>query len=305
MKRALAPLFLLLITAAGCEKWKFPANQLPDSDIELTDGFCLVSDDQVVLNHHDIDYYDFSAHMVYLKSSTSFSDVFGEYGVTAAYAGGEKIYGLSLHPGYMSSMPEGPFIWTDPTFYPDFVIAISHMWTYGWRAADLPDERDDPRIVDALEKYRQFRYGLQAEITSIVYNSPEDVEVQLELTNNDAENYYYMDPGKMGMGLYHYFTNGLTLWDSLEYRFYTHETEPIQPDPWDSWDMDWMSLLEAGSSVTLTITYDHFETVPEGSYSAFFRFPGVLYHVERADLEQQDGRIWLGELLLNSQVEVE
>jgi len=303
MIRALASFILLLFLAAGCEK--NPADLLPDSDIELTDGLCLVSGDQVVLNHHDIDYYDFSARMIYLKNSTSFSEVFGEYGVSALYSGGEKIYDLSLKPGYSSTMPEGPFIWTDPTFYPDFVIAISHMWTYGQRALDLPDERDDPRIVKALEKYGQFRHGLQCEIISIGYNTPENVEVRLKLTNHDAVNYYYLDPVKMGMGLFHYFTNGLSLVDLDDYKVYANGADHIQPDPWDSWDLAWMSLLEGGSSVNLTITYDHFENVPPGSYHAFFSFPGVPYHVERADLEQQDGRLWMGELLLDSQVEVE
>jgi len=303
MIKAIASFFLLLFLAAGCQK--NPADVLPDSDIELTDGLCLVAGDQVVLNHHDIDYYDFSAHMVYLKPSTSFSDVFGEYGVTAVYAGGGKIYDISLHPGYSSSMPQEPFIWTEPTFYPDYIIAISHMWTYGQRAAHLTNERYDSRIAEALEKYGQFRHGLQAEISSIVYNSPEDVEVQLELTNSDTGNYYYLDPGKMGMGLFHYFTNGLSLVDLDEYAAYANNAGHIQPDPWDSFDMEWMSLLEGGSSVTLTITYDSFDTVPPGSYSAFLTFPGMGHQVGRDDLEQQDGRIWLGELLLDSEVVVQ
>jgi hypothetical protein len=303
MIKAIASFFLLLILAAGCQK--NPADVLPDSDIELTDGLCLVAGDQVVLNHSDIDYYDFSARIIYLKQPASFSDVFGEYGVTAAYAGGEKIYDLSLHPGYSSSMSLGPFIWTDPTFYPDYTIAISHMWTYGERAAHLTDERDDPRIVEALEKYGQFRHGLQGEITSIQYNAPEDVEVQLKLTNRDAGNYYYLDPDRMGSGLFHYFTNGLSLVDLEEYAVYTNGTAHVQPDPWDSFDMDWMSLLEGGSSVTLTITYDHFDTVPPGNYSAFLTFPGLGHQVARGDLEQEDGRIWLGELLLAGEVVVE
>lgn len=302
MIRALASFILLLLLAAGCEK--DPADLLPDSDIELTDGLCLVSGDQVVLSHLDIDYYDFNAHLIYLKTKT-FPDVFGVYGVTALYAGGEKIYDLSLHPGYSSSMPEGPFIWTDPTFYADNIIAIDRMWTFQQMTSDLTDEREDHRIKEALEEYGQFRNGLRCEITSIQYNSAEDVTVQLELTNSDPGNYYYLDPGRMGMGLFHYFTNGLYLVDQEGTTIYSNNAEHIQPDPWDSYDMDWMSLLEGGDSVTLTVTYDSFDTVPPGSYVAFFTFPGLHHQVEKEDLEQQDGRIWLGKLELMGQVEVE
>lgn len=298
----LVPLFFLL---AGCEKEKFPADQLPDSNIELTDGFCLVSGDQVVLNHEDIGYYDYRAHLLYLKFPMKFSEVFEVYGISAVYAGGEEIYNLSLHPGYSSSRPQGPFIWTDPTFYPDFIIAIDKMWTYEQLLEGTADEREDSRIVEALEKYGQFRNGLHCEITSVTYTSPEDVEAQLELTNPDTENYYYLDPGKMEMGLFHYFTNGLTVWDKVSSQYVSSEIEHIQPDPWDSFDMEWMSLLEGGSSVSLTIAYDQFGELQPGTYSAFFTFPGMHYQVELENLDQQDGRIWMGDLEMSGQVVVE
>jgi hypothetical protein len=305
MKRAIAPLFLLLFLAAGCEK-KDPADILPDSKIELTDGFCLVAGDQVVLNHHDIEYYDFSAHIIYLKPPLTFTDVFELYGVSAVYAGAEEIYSLSLHPGYSSTMPVDPIIWTSPTFYPDYVIAIDKMWTYQQMVEGLADKREDPRIREALEKYGQFRNGLQCEITSISYNSPDDVEVSLELTNADAENYYYLDPGKMGMGLFHYFTNGLTIWDPVSSLYVSPEIEPIAPDPWNSYDMEWMSLLEGGSSVSLTITYDQFEELQPGTYDAFFSFPGMHHQVAgRDDLDQPGGRIWIGDIEMSGGVVVE
>jgi len=298
-------MILLLVIIAGCDDDRDPAGQLPDSNIELTDGFCMVSGDQVVLNHHDIAYYDFSAHLLYLKSPKTFSDVLSVYGVSAVYAGWEKMYDLNLHPGYSSTMPQGPFIWTEPTFYPDYIIAIDQMWTYEQILDGSADSREDPRIVEALEKYGQFRNGLQCVIDTILYTSPEEVEVRLELTNPDEENYYYLDPGKMGMGLFHYFTNGLYVWDSVSYQYLTQEVEVIPPDPWDSYDMEWMSLLEGGSSVTLTISYDLFDTVQPGTYAAFFTFPGMHFQVEREDLEQANGRIWLGDIDMHSTMMVE
>jgi hypothetical protein len=291
MRRAIAPFILLFLMIAGCEKEPFP-----DSDIKLTDGFCLVAGDQVVLNHEDIACYDFSAHLIYLEPPLTFPEVFGEYGVTAVYAGGEEIYKLSFHPGYSSTMPHDIFIWTDPTFYPDFVIALDKMWTSQQLAEGAADEREDPRIAEALEKYGQLRQGLVCEISSIRYSSPGTVEVGLELSNPDEESYYYLDPGKMGMGLFHYFTNGLTIWDPSSSRYMDADMDPVQPDPWNSFDMEWMSLLEGGASVSLAISYEQFETLQPGSYDAFFTFPGMHHQVDRDDLDQQDGRIWLGDI---------
>ena len=136
------------------------------------------------------------------------------------------------------------------------------------------------------------------------YSAPGEMELQLELTNRDEVNYYYLDPEKMGMGLFHYFTNGLVLWDADERHSYTHETDDNQPDPWDTWSLQWMSLLEGGNSVRITMDYSHFETLSPGTYQVTFQFPGLGSQVERDDLAQRHGRIWLGQLRLQSAIEV-
>ena len=61
-------LTLALLLLSGCEKETDLADRLPRSSIELTDGYCLVAGDQVVLNHHDISFYDYGAHLLYLKN---------------------------------------------------------------------------------------------------------------------------------------------------------------------------------------------------------------------------------------------
>lgn len=299
----LVPLVLMLILVSACETEKDLADRLLRSSIELSDGYCLVAGDQVVLNHYDISYYDYGAHLIYLKSHMSSELMLEEAGSLTVYAGGEEIYTVSTQPGYSSYMAQGPIIWTYPTFYGDNIIAISLMTSYEAIIDGAADSREDPRIVEALEKYGQYREGLHCEIVSFHYSAPDEVVLRLKLTNMDAVNYYYLDPEKMGMGLFHYFTNGLKLWDG--HQSYINQTEHIQPYPWDSWDLDWMSLLEGGSSVTITLEYKNFESVPPGTYWAMFRFPGLGYQVERDQLAQRHGQIWLGELQLNKEVVVE
>ncbi len=63
MRVSLTFLVLLLFLFAGCEKEIDLADRLPESSIELTDGYCLVAGDQVVVNHYDISYYDYGAHV--------------------------------------------------------------------------------------------------------------------------------------------------------------------------------------------------------------------------------------------------
>ena len=304
MRRAIAPLILLLFLAAGCETEKDLADLLPESSKELTDGYCLVAGEQVVVNHKDIEYYDYGTHLIYLKSHMSSEIILEEAGALTVYAGGEEIYTAGTQPGYSSYAPSGPIIWTHPTFYEDNILAFDLIGTYDVMTGSVSDSREDPRIVEALDKYGQYREGLFCEIISLHYSAPDEAVLRLELTNRDAVNYYYLDPEKMGMGLYHYFTNGLNLWGEGEHKSYTHQTEHIQPSPWDSWNLEWMSLLEGGSSVTITIEYRNFELVPHGSYSASFMFPGLQYQVDRDQLAQRHGQIWLGKLRLNREVVV-
>ena len=48
MRRAIAPLILLLFLVAGCEIEKDPVYEPLDPSLHLTDGFCLLANNRVV-----------------------------------------------------------------------------------------------------------------------------------------------------------------------------------------------------------------------------------------------------------------
>jgi hypothetical protein len=301
MRRAIAPLILLLFLVAGCEIEKDPVYEPLDPSLHLTDGFCLLANNRVVFNHYDIDYYDWSAHLIYLKSPDAFEEKYYKMGPAAVYADSSKIYDLSFVSHAASYIPQGPVIWFPHIFYPDYTVHIGMAWIHPSLNEDGNDPREDPRIVEALKKYDQFRHGLQCEILSFWYNEGDGVILELELRNEDAVNYYYWDPDKIGMERYHYVTNGL---------FLQHESGPsythhIQHLSWEGADPDRMSLLESDSSVILTITYETFDEVPPGNYRAYFKFPGPSKVEKREDLDLEDGRIWLGDLDLYAEVVIQ
>lgn len=301
MRRAIAPFILLLIVLAGCEIEKDPVEEPLDPSLLLTDGFCLVKENRVVLNRYDIDYYDYGAHLIYLKDPAAFEEKFKEMGPATVYADSSRIYDLSFVSMASSYIPQGPVIWYPFWMHPDFVVPIDQAWLTMFLGADEDDPREDPRIVEALKKYGQFRHGLRGEITSFRYNSPENVLLEVELRNEDSLNYYYWDPEKLGMKCYHYVTLGLRLVND-EGQSYSHQLQPLS---WASADPDRSSLLESNSSVTLTYTYELFDTIPPGNYTAYFEFPGPHSVESRDELDLEDGRIWLGELQLYKEVVVE
>jgi len=298
MRRAIAPLILLLFVLAGCEIEKDPVEEPLDPSLHLTDGFCLLSNSRVVLNHYDIEYYDYGAHLIYLKSPEAFEEKFKKTGAASVYADSARIYDLSLVSYAASYIPQGPVIWYPYIFYSDYTVHIDQAWLSELLGADEDDPREDPRIVEALKKYGQFRHGLQCEILSFWYNEVDGVILELELRNEDPVNYYYWDPEKLGMEHYHYVTLGLRLIDDAG-QSYTHQ---LQPSSWAGADPDRMSLLESDSSHILTITYEAFDEVPPGNYTAYFEFPGPHSVESREDLDQENGRIWLGDLDLYVEV---
>ncbi len=301
MRRAIAPLILLLFLVAGCEIEKDPVDEPLDPSLHLTDGFCLLANNRVILNHYDIDYYDWSAHLIYLKSPDAFEEKYYKMGPAAVYADSSKIYDLSFVSHAASYIPQGPVIWFPFFLYPDYTVHIDRAWFYKEEPWLFGDPREDPRIAEALKKYGQFRHGLQCEILSFWYNAVNGVILELELRNEDPVNYYYWDPEKLGMDHYHWVTNGLRLSDETG-QSYTHQ---LQPSSWDDADPDRMSLLESDSSVVLTITYADFDELPPGNYTAYFEFPGPHKVESREDLDQENGRIWLGDLDLHAEVVIQ
>ena len=305
MRRAIAPLILLLFWAAGCETEQDPVQLVrppaPDLPLLLTDGFCLVSGNRVVLDRYDIDYYDFSAHLIYLNEAGAIEEKYQKPGTAWIYADSTKIYELSFVSQFASYIPQGPIIWYPPFMYPDYTVHIGSHWDFFGMEGVEPDPREDPRIAEALERCGQFRHGLQGEIRAVSYQAGEGVTLELELWNEDAVNYYYWDPAKLGIGRYHYVTNGLWLRDDNDQAYRNH----VEPLSWDGADPDRFSLLESDSSVILTLVYEDFDELPPGTYEGFFEFPGPHYGVERGELEQEDGRLWLGDLNMNSIVTIE
>lgn len=278
----------------GCESEKI------DYPGEITDGFCIVSGDDVLLTHHDIDYYDYSAHLIYLKSNKSFDEIAKNVKEFKVFAGKKQAYTGHLLPAYSSTLPVGPTIITYFGLYNDFIVPISLIQRIDHAGNLIPDTRMNESVVAALKKYGQFRTGLNCEIASINYHNAQNVTVKLKLTNNDPFNYYYLDPDKMGLALFHYFTNGLTILDTT--RYVTHKMQVINPEPWNSWKKEWLSVLKSKESREVILNYNNFEELPAGHYRATFRYPGLHYQIGKNDINQSNGKIWLGEIYMIKEI---
>ena len=273
MKKTILFGIFILAVLASCEK--------NDRDIFLKVGADLE------FRFSDIELYDTSTHIIYFKNEyPDFRNL--ENGSFTFFDNGEPIYTGSLWPGYSSLAPVSPFIITPP-MYGNYALQIG-----SWNL-DQPDKRDDPRIIQLLNQNDLLHSGL-----SISDCSVDITETQLifsfTITNRDQSDLYILDPEKTGPALFHYFTNGLYIYDLANNEIFSSTIQFQEPDQLDGWELDWLSELKGGNSNEFSITYPLENPLPPGEYNAGFVFPGLLYQVTKDQLYQGNTRIWLGDV---------
>ncbi len=277
-------------------------NNDPDLKYNPKEGFCLKINDSIVYDYSQIEFYDFSSHLIYLKKGRSYS--YSGTGLFTVLAENTEIYSGKMFPAYLSSLPIGATIPSMLTFYGDFIIPINFHNQIDYSGTEMIDPRRDQRIIESLKKHNQFREGLTCEIADVQKISNNTIRLKLQLTNKDSESLYYLDPNKMGLELFHYFTNGLLL-SNGENKIITHKVTAKLPEPWNSWKLSWLSIIKSKESKTIIINYDNFDSLTSGKYNAFFIYPGMSSQIEKKDLQQTFGRIWLGELPMTKKIQVE
>jgi hypothetical protein len=290
---------IIVVLSVSCEK----NDKEPFPNIK--DGFGIVINDSIVYNYTQIDFYDFSSHLVYLKDGNTFS--YSKEGTFRVFANKSEIYTGKILSMSSSTIGDKPIIECEPSFFNDYIIAISFFQITDSTGKFLNnDPRGDSRIIEALKKYNQYFKGLSCTIDTINFISNTNATVSLVLTNNDNVNYYYLDPEKMGNNLFHYFTNGLYTFDNNNYGFnYFFNKDSVErPKPYiSSWDKNWLSLLKSKESTKITISYNNFKPLSKGTYNMFFDFPGLSW-VEKKTLQQENGRIWLGNLHMEKKITI-
>lgn len=261
------------------------------SDYEVADGdFQLINDGKVVLSLSGIEYYDFSSHILYLQPNADFEAIMEQIGGSEIRVKQKPIYSIVDHSPHSSSIPKDPFVLRDFGVFGNFGFQISFI------GLDSQDPRMDPRIIRTLEQAGKYRAGIQAEITKISQLSGNKLQLTILLRNEDPENYYFLDPSKMGMPLFNYFSNGPFFFDASKQMYSYHNMPAERVEPYDRWDIAWMSVLPKNQNKMLTLEYT-FDELPSGeTLDIQFSFPGFHFQIhDRNELFRQEGRIWLGE----------
>ena len=238
----------------------------------------------------DIELYDTSTHVLYFKKvHDEFKKI--ENGSFTFLDKGDPIYSGSFWPGYSSAGPSGPFIMSPPSMFGNYALRIDN-----WHS-DNPDIRNDPRMIDILKQNNLFHSGLAISSSSIEITGTQ-LTFKFTVTNQDQSDLLIIDIDKTGPNLFHYFTNGLYIYDLSYNEVFTSTIQHQAPDPLNGWKIDWLSELKSGDSKEYTINYTINNSLNPGEYYITFGFPG--YHATKDQLYQGTSRIWLGDIQLNT-----
>jgi hypothetical protein len=282
MKNLLVLLAFCLLFSTACEK--------SDNDV----FFKLGSGQEFTFS--DIELYDTSTNILYFKKDQDYLEKMYENSFSFMNKG-EIIYQGSFHPGYSSSMPVGPFIWSPPV-YGTYALKIDN-----WTNPNNPDVRKDPTLINILNQNNLLHSGIQISASSIKIQGSQ-LTYKFTVINKDKTDLMIIDSNKTGLNLFHYFTNGLYIKDLSHNEVFSSNIQHQTPDPWNRWEIDWLSELKSGDSMEFTITYTIERTLASGEYETSFEFPGLGIggQISKDQLYQGNSRIWLGEISINKRL---
>jgi len=259
----------------------------PESNANRSDSeFKVEFSDSTLITEDNLLFYDSSTYLLFLKRDFDFNQSMSGFNVLVD---NDTIYQGIIYPCVLSAPPPSPYYILDCFIYGYDIIEIG---CYG----ESNDLRNDQRIISALKNSNLLLNGITCRIDSIKVNSFSDyseVTCTIIIKNNDTINYYILDPQKMGELEFNYFTGGISFQNiETRERWFLRWSVPAD---WDNITINDFSILEGNSELTYTFKSSDYHKMEKGMYKAQFRFCGTEQKTSEFDLNQENGRIWVGD----------
>ena len=272
--------FLILMISNSCDS--DPIVDLNESDltIEFSDG--------TLLTKNEIDFYDSSTNTYFLKSELKSDSPLTSFKVKM---NNDSILGGVFHSCELSFPPPTPYYISDCFFSGRDILKIEY---YG----NEDNIQNDSRIINSLKESNKLRHGLSFQIDSIkviASDNQTDVVSTVTIKNNDNIAYYIPDLNKMGEKYYTDYTGGLSF-SKINNGLSSFIKDSNSDRQRDDIKIDDLTKLKANSELTYTYKSRNYHEIPAGEYRVRARFMGIIYTASDFELNQDDGRIWVGQI---------
>jgi len=281
MKKSLFIALTIAMTLNSCEKL--------DKEVFLRIG----SEHEYL--YSDIELYDTSTHIIYFKNEQEYLKDIDENTFTFLN-NRNTIYQGSFMPPGSDYIPDGPFIMLPP-MYGNYALRIENY------IPGKQDIRKNPEMINILKQHNLLHSGLMISSSSIEINET-NLIFRFTVMNQDQSDLMIIDLDKTGSNLFHYFTK-LYVDDLSDHQVFSSNIQPQAPEPWNSFKIEWLTVLKSGDAKQFTINYTLNNPINPGEYIAYFRFPGMINQVAKDQLYQGNSRIWLGSINIKKKITVQ
>ena len=280
----------------------------------------LVLEDKPWIASEDIERYDWSSHLIYLKKDpvVAWNRINLRGTPFVVVADGQRCYVGALWSMISSFMPEGNAVLINGVGgmggQKDLVaLSLLSVLRKGEKRVDL---RDDPRVAKALRRQGKFHAGLACSLDKVRVEYKKDscsVVYTYTVRNADADDLYVLDPERIDPLTFHDLQNGVygrEVEDNVTFAWPNPRKGAPPPKPWPKADPAWFSRLKAGESMTRTVTMDDMPRIPPGKYECTFSLGspnfghGFTGYISKAERQRKDGRVWIGRTTATLMVDV-
>lgn len=295
------------VTPSATEETKFGIYFLKDTTLKIKNlymkdlsSFELQSN--AWISDKDIEFYDWSSHLIYLKKDKSsfFPFITGSLSMSNDYAHRPFVFASKdkrFLAGYflpVSSFEMWPFadmLDSDVGYYPNDIVHLE------WPYFPASDKRENEELKTYLKSINLLHEGIKVTMDSLFVVSNSDtatIRYAFTLKNMDSDNLYVLDPDKMGTELYHYFTNGIIFYNiNYKKKYESLYKKTTAPTPYDSYESRWFTKLESGKTISRSLILKGYPHLPKGTYYLQVIFPGLI-NISKQNRTLSDGRYWIG-----------
>lgn len=280
IKTLLVISIVLGLFLSACDIYQDEEQNVTDFNIEFSDS--------TIITLSDIEFYDSSTQIYFLNQNLPVHDYSSRFTLKL---GNDTILGGAFYSCNLSSPPVTPYFISDCFFYGKDKLQIGY---YGNGTNLLRDSR----LINTLKANNLLRHGLQVQIDSIrVINSNDESSVICTFTifNKDAVAYLIPDVTKMGDAYFTDYTGNLSFFALRSGTNAFIKTTNSTVDR-DAISLEDLGILEPETNKTFTYTSSHYYPIIPGEYNVRLHFMGIVYTAGNFDLDQAQGRIWVGEV---------
>lgn len=266
-------------------------------------GFKIVFSDGNQIEEQEVEFYDSSSCIFFLKKNLSLEYSSGsddsELTEFKLQINEDIVYDGIIWPAMVSMMSPVP-IYISCCTYPKFESNVLVIKFVDFNT-DATDTRNNQDLIDYFDKKHLLHHGLTYSIDSINLSTQNDSSVIIFSTieNHDNINYYIPDPEKMGDEQFSYYTSRVYLKSAESDEYYSPRYENATAD-WNNLDMGDLTILGGDSQISFSFEIKYGTQFTAGIYEIDYRFGNLdLCRYDYLEMEQAQGRIWVGEYFLH------